>query len=234
MQLVPVIDLKAGQVVRAYLGRRDQYAPLAPTSAATDVVEGFLRLFPFPALYVADLDAIDGRGTNQGVIEELSAAFPRLRLWLDAGARDAAGLRAFLEKPQIDPVIGAESLASLDVLAQFADEPRVILSLDFRGSAFLGPPQLLETPSLWPARVIVMTLAHVGADMGPDFATFAAIKARANGKRLYAAGGARDARDLDALRAAGAQGAQIASMLHNARVAPAELTRVARGQKREP
>ncbi len=119
MQLVPVIDLKAGQVVRAYLGRRDHYAPLvtplAPTSAATDVVEGFLRLFPFPALYVADLDAIDGRGTNQGVIEELSAAFPRQRFWLDAGLRDAAGVRALLEKPQIDPVIGAESLASFDV-----------------------------------------------------------------------------------------------------------------------
>lgn len=238
MQLVPVIDLKAGQVVRAYLGRRDHYAPLvtplAPTSAATDVVEGFLRLFPFPALYVADLDAIDGRGTNQGVIEELSAAFPRTRLWLDAGARDAATLRALLANPRIDPVIGAESLASLDVLSEFADEPRVILSLDFRGSEFLGPPRLLETPGLWPARVIVMTLAHVGADMGPDLATFAAIKARASDKRLYAAGGARDARDLDALRAAGAQGALVASMLHKARLAPADLARLAREQEREP
>lgn len=232
MRLVPVIDLKAGEVVRACKGRRDRYAPLvtplAPTGAARDVVDGFLRLYPFPTLYIADLDAIDGCGTNLDIIDDVSIAFPHLRLWLDAGAADAAALRALLANPRIDPVIGAESLESLDVLAEFADEPRVLLSLDFRGPAFLGPPRLLESPSLWPARVIVMTLAHVGADNGPDIATFAAVKARAADRRLYAAGGVRNARDLEALRAAGAQGALVASMLHKARLAPEELALLAR------
>src|SRR5215203_2024938 len=43
-----------------------------------------------------------------------------------------------------------------------------ILSLDFRGEDFVGPPSLLDDPSLWPCAVIAMTLARVGTSTGPD------------------------------------------------------------------
>ena len=65
MQAIPVIDLMGGQVVRARMGDRASYrpleSPLSPTSEPVDVVRGLLEVFPFPTLYVADLDAIQGR-----------------------------------------------------------------------------------------------------------------------------------------------------------------------------
>ncbi len=64
MQVIPVIDLMGGQAVRARMGDRAYYrpleSPLSPTSDAVDVVRGLLGVFPFSALYVADLDAIQG------------------------------------------------------------------------------------------------------------------------------------------------------------------------------
>ena len=62
LQVIPVIDLLRGQVVRARMGDRASYrpleSPLSPTSDPIDVVRGLLSVYPFPTLYVADLDAI--------------------------------------------------------------------------------------------------------------------------------------------------------------------------------
>ncbi|HEY1887347.1 MAG TPA: HisA/HisF-related TIM barrel protein, partial [Roseiarcus sp.] len=107
--------------------------------------------------------------------------------------------------------------------AQHRDSMRVVLSLDFRGDAFQGPPEILAEPALWPSRVIVMTLARVGSAAGPDLARFATIRSIAGGRELYAAGGVRDARDLSALKAAGASGALIATALHEQRIGAADL-----------
>ena len=90
-------------------------------------------------------------------------------------------------------MLGSESQANLDLLREVRDDPRTVLSLDFRGDAFQGPPGILADPALWPGRVIVMTLARVGAGQGPDLARLAQIVARAGaGRRVYAAGGVRD------------------------------------------
>jgi len=230
MQIVPVIDLRGGEVVRAVEGRRAAYrpivTPLARTSAPRDVVAGFLRLHPFDAVYVADLDAIEGRGDHRAAVAELAEAFPDLRFWVDGGARDAGQARDWLALEQADLVIGSESLASAQALRDLAGEPRLLLSLDFRGEEFLGPAELLDRPALWPRRVIVMTLARVGAMGGPDMERLRAVAARAPGRRLYAAGGLRDARDLAALGAVGAVGALVASALHNGTLAGPNIAAV--------
>src|SRR5262245_9451555 len=68
MEVIPVIDLRGGVVVRARMGQRDHYrpieTPLSATSDAVDVTRGLLSLFPFRTLYVADLDAIERTGNN--------------------------------------------------------------------------------------------------------------------------------------------------------------------------
>ena len=98
-----------------------------------------------------------------------------------------------------------------------------MLSLDFRGNAFQGPPKILDEPALWPNRVIVMTLARVGSAAGPDLERLAAIRSIAGGREIYAAGGVRDANDLAALKAGGAAGALVATALHERRVVRADL-----------
>jgi phosphoribosylformimino-5-aminoimidazole carboxamide ribotide isomerase len=101
--------------------------------------------------------------------------------------------------------------------------PRVILSLDFRGDVFQGPQAILDDPELWPAHLIIMTLARVGSDAGPDFARLTAIKNRAEGRAIYAAGGLRDAQDLRLLQAAGVRGVLVASALHDGRLNASNL-----------
>jgi len=227
MHVVPVIDIRNGEVVRAIAGRRAEYAPiatpLATSSAPLDVVRGLLTLQCFPVLYIADLDAIERRGANRAAIDAIGDAFPNLRLWVDAGARDRADLERWLSLRNVEVVIGSESFETPDALRRMRDNARVILSLDFKGERFLGEPGLLRNTELWPRRVIVMTLSRVGAEVGPDVPRLADIVSRANGRRIYAAGGARGLDDLRRLRKAGAAGALVATALHDGRLSPRDL-----------
>lgn len=227
MDIIPVIDLKGGAVVRARGGARHLYAPiatpLAPSSRPADVVAGFRALFPFEKIYIADLDAISGTGDHDAIVSELDAAFPEIEFWVDSGIATEVAAAAWLARHRGALVIGSESLADLDTSPRF-DLPRRILSLDFRGDDFLGPQQLAADPALWPQRIIVMTLAKVGAGDGPDFARLDRLGVLAQGKRdLYAAGGVRGADDLRWLEAAGIKGVLVASALHDGKIGPGDL-----------
>ena len=227
MRVIPVIDLMHGQVVRARMGDRASYplleSPLSRTSDAGDVVRGLLGMFSFPALYVADLDAIQGGGDNCQTLRRVRAEFPSLQMWVDNGAADASSLHALIGADLGTPVIGSESQRDSKLIAQHRDSMRIVLSLDFRGDAFQGPQDLLAEPALWPQRVIVMTLARVGSGAGPDLGRLASIQSIAGGREIYAAGGVRDADDLRALKEAGISGALIATALHEGRIVAADL-----------
>ena len=226
MEIIPVIDLKGGLVVRARMGQRDQYrpieTPLSPTSRPADVVQGLMSVFPFRTLYVADLDAIERTGDNDAVLVRLKAAFPALAFWVDDGLAEAGAARARLDQGHL--VLGSEAQRDAALVTSLKHDPRVILSLDFRGDTFIGPPPLLDMPELWPDRVIVMTLARVGSGAGPDIERLSQIRKRAGDRRIYAAGGIRNGADLVALKRAGIAGALVASSLHDGTLAAAEIS----------
>jgi phosphoribosylformimino-5-aminoimidazole carboxamide ribotide isomerase len=227
MQVIPVVDIKGGEAVRAVGGRRDEYRPLStplcPTSRPCDVVAAFLGLFPFPIVYVADLDAIEGRESDALLMRNLAASFPETTFWRDAGA---GSMRVVA--PNVVPVIGSETLPRDRPPENFAQEtPSAVLSLDFRATRFLGPPDLLASPRLWPRRVIVMTLAEVGMDRGPDEAALREVKSRCGDREIFAAGGVRGLDDLASLARLGVSGALVASALHNGRLAREDLDRIA-------
>jgi HisA/HisF family protein len=232
MDVIPVIDIKNGQVVHAQGGRRDSYrpiqTPLSPTCAPADVAAGLLRLAAFRKLYIADLDAIEGRAPNDAAIDSIAAAVPGVELWVDNGIADADAARAWLERCAHCLVIGSESQPGLGTIQSLRGEARVLLSLDFRGDAFQGPATLLDDAASWPARLIVMTLARVGGAAGPDTARVAAIVARANGRQVFGAGGVRGSTDLCALETAGAAGVLVATALHTGALTRADLDTFAR------
>jgi phosphoribosylformimino-5-aminoimidazole carboxamide ribotide isomerase len=227
MDVIPVIDIKNGQVVHAQGGRRDSYrpiqTPLSPTSAPADVAGGLLRLAPFRQLYIADLDAIEGRAANDAALRSIAEAVPGVELWVDNGIGDAEAALAWLERWPHWLVVGSESQLDPGTIVALRDEPRVLLSLDFRGDDFQGPAALLEDPGLWPPRVIVMTLARVGAAAGPDMERMAAIVERAGGRAVFGAGGVRFGADIGALETAGAAGVLVATALHTGALTGAEL-----------
>ena len=278
MLVIPVIDVRGGEAVAASRGDRAAYKRLeTPVSATADPVAvalGLHALFPFPTLYVADLDGIEGRGADLAMQRRVAGAWPGTELWIDdgtiegrnadvgrpptptlptrgrkpvesqatapvstpvppplwgrLGGGEPRGPRIASEPPYQAPVshvLGSESLASLEDYerARKCARPAAPLSLDFRGNTFLGPPALLEDAALWPNRIIVMTLARVGSGEGPDLARLAAVIARAEGRKVFAAGGVRNGDDLKALRDIGAAGALVATALHTGAITPADL-----------
>ena len=228
LEIIPVIDLKGGVAVRARMGERASYAaidsPLSRSSDPVDVARGYLGIHEFRRIYVADLDGIEGRGRDDRTLARLNAAFPDIEFWVDNGLRDEAACRAWLRQDLGRLVLGSESQRDETLPGRLG----AVLSLDFRGETFLGPTQLLDDARLWPDEVIVMTLARVGSNLGPDLARLGALKAKAPRAQVYAAGGVRNSRDLAALEAAGASGALVASALHDGRIGRRELAATAR------
>jgi phosphoribosylformimino-5-aminoimidazole carboxamide ribotide isomerase len=110
MMIIPVLDLCGDQVVHVYRGLRHRYQPLqsrlARSSNPVDVVAGFLDLFPFTTLYLADLDAIQGQGENRPIIERLIAQFQSTTFWLDAGIATLEASGQWTNNLQ--PVLGSE------------------------------------------------------------------------------------------------------------------------------
>jgi phosphoribosylformimino-5-aminoimidazole carboxamide ribotide isomerase len=233
MRVIPVLDMMGGLVVHARGGKRAAYrpieTPLAASADPADVARGLLAVYPFDALYIADLDGIAGRGRNHDSICALAAEFPSLELWIDDGSATPAAIAALARMPRVRPVVGSETLASTELLAPLlaAGEGRAALSLDSKGDVFHGPPDLLARPDTWPYTVIAMTLAAVGAKAGPDIARVAEIARKAPRSRVVAAGGVRDRADLEALAKAGACAALVATALHAGTIEAGDLEQVA-------
>ena len=231
MDIIPVIDLKGGIVVHARRGDRDNYrallTPFATCPEPLAVVDGLLGFRDFTHLYIADLDAIAGRPAHRAVVHDIARRYPHLTVWLDAGLSAPRQLAELPKLPNIDFVLGSESIPTLAAYAALCaalPSARRVLSLD-RGprGQVLGSDALFESAALWPARVIHMTLARVGSGGGPDFDGLAALRSRAPHCAVYAAGGVRDEADLHALAAHGMAGALVATALHDGRITHARI-----------
>jgi len=230
MEVIPVIDLRDGVVVHARMGIRSEYAPiispLSPTSRPNDVARGLLSIFPFKNFYVADLDAIEQKGDNNAALRYLRTEYPDLGFWVDAGIENVLQAERWLEGGYGHLVLGSETQQDNQLIFHLCRNERTILSLDFRGDAFLGPASLLTETKTWPQKIIVMSLARVGSASGPDIDRLTAINSRAPNRQIYAAGGVRDADDLVLLARAGIAGALVATSLHNGKLTGAQIARL--------
>jgi phosphoribosylformimino-5-aminoimidazole carboxamide ribotide isomerase len=217
MQLIPVIDLKDGVVVHAKLGLRSHYlplqSPLCLCSAIDAVLAAFLTLYPFQIFYVADLNAIMGQGNNEALLKRLLADYPQLTFWIDSGYQ--AQPNALLARSNYQAVLGSESYRddTLPALALF--EKQFILSLDFAGHQPLGAARLFTDSQLWPDKLIVMTLARVGSNLGVDKEKLLDYQQQAPDKTWIASGGIRHKEDVIALQDSGIHFALCASALHS-------------------
>ena len=235
MTLIPVIDLLKGQVVRGVRGDRQAYRPIESALCASSdpctVARMLVDHCAAHQLYVADLDALMGGVAQREVLSALLAALPGIELWLDAGFADAAAAFELTQQlaphtARIVPVFGSESLRSRaeleDCHARFG-AAGAVLSLDRRDGHRLDPAGCWEAASLWPQRVIVMTLERVGSGAGPDLQTMAEMRATAPTTTLIGAGGVRTPADLARAQEAGASAWLVASALHDL-----QLPRIAR------
>jgi HisA/HisF family protein len=238
MRVVGVIDLKDGTAVHAVRGERERYRPVRSAIGGRDgdalaLARGFREELGIEEVYVADLDAITGRGENRS---EVAALAGEARLMVDAGVSEPAAARSLLDLGARRVIVGTETLgggAALDRLLADVPAGTVILSVDLREGRVLSPdPQLagrsardalarLRRPDLREA--IVLDLARVGSGEGPDVELIAELHDAFPDLALLAGGGVRDAGDLRALEAAGAAGALVATALHRGIIGAREL-----------
>jgi uncharacterized protein related to proFAR isomerase len=232
-QLIPVIDLLGGQVVRGVRGDRQAYRPIVSALCRSSAPQVVARVLcdhcDARQLYVADLDALMGGSVQVAVLRELLQALPDLEeLWVDGGFADADAAAALIgalgpDGDRVVPVFGSESLRSRAALAACFDRgsavgARAVLSLDRRDGQRLDPAGCWDAPALWPQRVIVMTLERVGSGAGPDLRTLQDVQAQAPTATLVGAGGLRSPADLAQAAAAGAAAWLVASALHDLQI----------------
>jgi phosphoribosylformimino-5-aminoimidazole carboxamide ribotide isomerase len=232
MNLIPVIDLHRGHVVRALRGDRTNYQPvvsaLCASSEPLTVARILCEYCAARQLYVADLDALLGGPAQLALLRRLLQALPLVELWLDAGFADAAQAQALCRAlgplaERIVCVFGSESLRSRAALERCFETPQAparqpVLSLDRRDGQRLDAAGCWDAPALWPRRVIAMTLERVGAGSGPDLRTLADLRARSPHTELIGAGGIGGEADLLLAREAGASAWLVASALHDGKL----------------
>jgi len=243
MQVIPVIDLLDGHVVRAVRGERSAYRPiqsrLAASSEPLAIARALLEASGASTLYIADLGAILRHGAHVATLAALRAALPGIELWLDAGFTDYASMRALFDRidaiardsgqahdptapalAALVPVFGTESLLDVHALRHAqADDLAPILSLDHRAGQLLTAAELDPSSAWWPSRVIVMTLDQVGSYAGPDLTSFERIRSRAAAHTtVIGAGGIRNRDDMAAAAHTGATAWLVASALHDRQI----------------
>jgi phosphoribosylformimino-5-aminoimidazole carboxamide ribotide isomerase len=187
------------------------------------------------ALYIADLDAIERRGTHRATIQELSAEIP-IRLWVDAGVADVEQIATWLGAGVGRVVVGSEtldSLHSLDAIQSAVPAEKLVFSLDVqRGKVLshcqelraLSPLSLLERLAAhgW-THVILLALDRVGTGGGPDGSLLDKARRSVPDLTLIAGGGVRGLEDLHRLAQLGADGVLVASALHGGWLTSREL-----------
>lgn len=242
MQILPVIDLMHGQVVRGVAGRRSEYKPVVSTLTSStkpvDVARAFREHFGFEELYLADLDAIAGQPPATQLYDELK--MQGFRLWVDAGLRQARAAAPLLEHGVDSIVVGLETCNGPTMLRELLERlpaARLVFSLDLNDGQPLAPPEAWPAPdslsiaacvtALGIHRMLVLDLAQVGVGAGVGTeALCRRLRASCPRLEITAGGGVRGPEDLAVMANAGVDWLLVASALHDARIDRAALSRL--------
>lgn len=235
MDVVPVIDLRQGVVVRAIAGQRHLYRPLVSPLVEDACPESLARAlrerFGFRTAYVADLDAI--AGGKPDIAGWRAVARQGLHLWLDAGLgtlQAAAATRRRLVEEGLEAtlVIGLETLASpeeLGAICAVLGGEQVIFSLDLHSGRPMThiepwrslPPHAIaqEAVAMGIRRLLILDLADVGRAGGVSTSELCRqLHCEFPAVQLLAGGGVRGWDDLVRLAEAGCSAALVSSALH--------------------
>jgi phosphoribosylformimino-5-aminoimidazole carboxamide ribotide isomerase len=245
-QVIPVLDIRNGQAVHAIAGRRADYRSLRsllhPTADPTDLARSLRDRLGFQSLYVADLDAIEGGPPQVAIYRRLTDLLPQV--WIDAGIRDPKSAeRLFeLDRSKTTIVAGLETIGGPQDLAAIvacAGAERVVFSVDLDG----GRPRM-AAPGAWATedplelsrqaieqgakRVLMLDLARVGTGrgIGTDDLMIGVRTAHPT-VGVFVGGGISRIEEISRIRAAGSSGVLIGSALHDGRIGPDELARLA-------
>lgn len=239
MQILPVLDLLNGVVVRGVAGKRNDYQPIQSRLVAgadpLEVARAFRDQLGLNRIYLADLDGIVHGRPARSVWRSL--AKEGFDLLVDSGVRTIDDAQRAYDHGVNSVIVALETSPSRKLIAELCSDfgpPRVIFSLDLKHGRPLGTLDQWQNPKpfeiaseavgLGVEQMIVLDLAWVGT--GEGLATEALCRdllARFSQLSVITGGGIRGPGDLVPMRELGVHGLLIASALHDGRIDRASI-----------
>lgn len=243
MQVIPVIDIMRGIAVHARRGERMAYRPIQSVLLQGADPVALLRAYrdtlESEIVYIADLDAIMGKGENLAIVAEMAASQPQLELLVDAGIRSIEKAGQLLDSGVKKVIIASESLASLDAAAQLLTAlgaDRALFSIDLKDRVVIWREPSTETRDPFEAATSLMSLGFreaiflemdkIGTGGGADAELLSRTTAAAPGMRFIVGGGITSVTELVRLKRTDVSGVLLATALHDGTITRRDLIRV--------
>lgn len=223
LELLPAVDVAAGQAVRLVQGE---------AGSETNYGEPLAAALAWQAagaewLHLVDLDAAFGRGSNRDLLHEVVAKLD-IKVEMSGGIRDDASLEAAMATGCARVNIGTAAIENPDwcaaAIATWGD--RVAVGLDVRGTTLAGRGWTKEGGDLWEvlarldaqgcARYVVTDVTKDGTLRGPNLDLLREVCGRTD-KPVVASGGVSSLDDLRAIAALvplGVEGAIVGKALY--------------------
>lgn len=223
LELLPAVDVAAGQAVRLVQGEAGTETSYGdPLTAALAWQEAGAEW-----IHLVDLDAAFGRGSNRDLVAAVVKALD-IRVEVSGGIRDDASLEAVLAAGCARVNLGTAALENPDwtrrAIADHGD--RIAVGLDVRGTTLAGRGWTSEGGDLWETlarldadgcpRYVVTDVTKDGTLRGPNVGLLREVCARTD-RPVVASGGISCLDDLVALRAlveVGVEGAIVGKALY--------------------
>lgn len=226
LELLPAVDVVDGQAVRLVQGEAGSETGYGDAlGAALAWADGGAEW-----VHLVDLDAAFGRGSNAGLLADVTAALldRGVRVELSGGIRDDASLARALATGASRLNLGTAALEdpAWTAAAIAAHRDRLAVGLDVRGHTLAARGWTRDGGDLWEVlarldeagcgRYVVTDVAKDGTLRGPNLELLRGVCARTAAK-VVASGGVSSLEDLVALRALvplGVEGAIVGKALY--------------------
>jgi phosphoribosyl isomerase A len=223
LQLLPAVDVAAGQAVRLVQGQAG-----SETSYGDPLEAAFAwQRAGAEWIHLVDLDAAFGRGSNADLLAKVVRAVD-VRVELSGGIRDDASLRVALATGCARVNLGTAALEdpgwTRTAIGEFAD--RIAVGLDVRGTTLAARGWTRDGGDLWEtlarldadgcARYVVTDVTKDGMLRGPNVDLLREVCRRTE-RPVVASGGISSLADLETLRGLvpdGVEGAIVGTALY--------------------
>lgn len=226
LELLPAVDVAAGQAVRLVQGAAGSETGYGdPLAAALDWYAGGAEW-----IHLVDLDAAFGRGSNAPLLAEVAAdlAAKGVKVELSGGIRDDESLERALATGATRVNLGTAALEDPEWTAKVIEShgAAIAVGLDVRGTTLAARGWTQEGGDLWEvlarlddagcARYVLTDVTKDGTLRGPNLELLREMCERTSAP-VVASGGVSSLADIEALRSLvplGVEGAIVGKALY--------------------
>jgi phosphoribosylformimino-5-aminoimidazole carboxamide ribotide isomerase len=219
--IIPAVDVLDGRAVRLERGDYDRVA--AEAGDPLELIAQLAAARP-PLLHVIALGAARDGGIPLELARNAVAAASPVPVQLGGGVRSVADAEALVGAGVARVLVGTAAFGPipLEAFATALGE-RLVVAVDVAGgivrtAGWLGSSQLTMAEALerctaaGVGRILCTAIDRDGTLSGPDLELLEQVRSRYRGS-ILAAGGIRDARDVEAVRATGVDGVVVGRAL---------------------